>query len=109
MMLREWYCDNDPRLFAGKVRLGQLGWTDFYLRNSNLHVKSECDHTSGAIGLKTGLGSLGSLVEEEVCRAFYAHVRHQLVLPVTLVCLSRRSVSVWPVGQAEYLCANTLT
>ena len=30
--------------FVGKVRVGQLGWTDYYLRNSNLHVKSECDH-----------------------------------------------------------------
>ena len=24
LMLREWYCDNDPRLFVGKVRLGQV-------------------------------------------------------------------------------------
>ena len=51
---------------AGLSSNKQLGWTDFYLRNSNLHVKSECDHTSGSTGLKTGLGSLGSLVEEEV-------------------------------------------
>jgi len=82
---------------VGKVRLGQLGWTDFYLRNSNLHVKSECDHTSGAAGLKTGLGSLGALVEEEVSIAFHASCR-RLLLPAGLsVCLDGPSV-FGPVG-----------
>jgi hypothetical protein len=45
MKVREWYCDYDPRLFVGKVRLGQLGYTDFYLRNSNLHVSFALGYT----------------------------------------------------------------
>mmetsp|Transcript_21632 Transcript_21632/g.33850 ORF Transcript_21632/g.33850 Transcript_21632/m.33850 type:complete len:476 (-) Transcript_21632:106-1533(-) len=48
--MREWYCDYDPRLFLGKVKVGQLGTADFYLRNANLNVKSECDRNHGGLG-----------------------------------------------------------
>ena len=68
-LVREWYCDYDPRLFVGKVRVGQLGYSDFYLRNSNLQVKSECDHDEEAgITLQGGLSKtvakVGNVVEE---------------------------------------------
>eukprot|EP00961_Rhodomonas_salina_P124195 1673950-Rhodomonas_salina.2 len=46
--LREWYCDSDPRLFVGTVKVGQIGTADFYLRSSNPQVKSECDAGEGA-------------------------------------------------------------
>jgi len=36
---------------------------DFYLRNSNLQVKSECDYDDEDIGVADGLGSLAGLIE----------------------------------------------
>jgi hypothetical protein len=41
--LREWYCDDNPRLYIGKVQNGQLGTSDFYQQSANPNVKNECD------------------------------------------------------------------
>lgn len=51
--VREWYCDNDPRLYIGKRRNGQLGRVDVYVRNSNPNIKSECDEFDSVTGIAT--------------------------------------------------------
>lgn len=48
--VREWYCDDDPRLYLGTRRNGQLGRVDVYVRNSNPNIKSECDYFDSVTG-----------------------------------------------------------
>ena len=39
-------------------------YSDFYMRNSNGQVKSECDHIEEEVGVKQGLGFVAALIDE---------------------------------------------